>query len=196
MSSETPRKRSITIFVVIHDDVPSSKRTTIYQDYFLHLKTELESFIERDVHFILGSGKPYSSFDYKDDDLEKALNRWETLGFQYLGDARKEGFATDELTQVVLITNDPINDKHAGAALTHSPLSMGKFAIASLATYQVPAHEIGHLLGARHKDFEVLYNGWWGETYMAPQPMLIRSNSYRFSSANRQNIKNYLANKP
>jgi hypothetical protein len=195
MSSETPRKNSITIFVVIHDDVPSSKRTTIYEDYFLHLKTELESFIERDVHIIFGSGKPYSSFDYKNEDGLKVLIRWGKEGVKYLDEARKEGFVTNPLTKVVLVTNEPINEKLSGIALIDRVTNAGSFAIASLTNYLIPAHEVGHLLGAKHEDFEVQYNGWWGETYMTPQPHPLSSNIYHFSSANRLNIKNHLANK-
>lgn len=33
-------------------------------------------------------------------------------------------------------------------------------AIASVAAYGAPAHEIGHLLGATHEDAELKFNGW------------------------------------
>lgn len=193
MTKDTPAKNSITIFVVMHDDVPPAKRNNAYSDYFLHLKTELESFIDRDVHIIFGSGSPHSSFEYKGENLTQILERWELLAINYLNKAREEGFITNSLTKVVLLTNDPINAKTGGVAALNSSTRTGSYAIASLSSYLVPAHEIGHLLGAKHEDFEVQYNGWWGETYMTPQRNPIRSISYHFSPANRQNIKNYLA---
>lgn len=196
MTSETPGKNSITLFVIIHDDVPITKRETLYEDYFHHLKVELESFIERKIHIVIGnSSPPYSNFEYKGDNLKPILDRWEKLGLRYLREAKEQGFDTNPLSKVVLVTHEQLNSKTGGIALLNSYTGAGSFAIASLFSYLAPAHEIGHLLGARHEDFEVQYNGWWGETYMTPQRTSIRSISYHFSPANRQNIKNYLANR-
>ena len=100
-----------------------------------------------------------------------------------------------DLTKVILVTRDILNDTAAGAALIWSPTSFGQVAIASVTSYSVVGHEIGHLLGAKHEDSEVQFNGWFADTYMAPKREIIKSHSYTFSPANRQNIKNYLANK-
>lgn len=188
-------KSSITIIAVVHDDVPKSTAKTIYADYFRPLVSELESFTERKVNVVFTGGEPYNKLDYRGDDTLKTLRRWEALGYELLHKMEKEGLNIDGLTKVILVTNDPLNDTTAGAALCWPPASTGRFAIASLRSYLYVGHEVGHLLGAKHEDFEVQYNGWWAETYMAPKREMFRSISYTFSPANRQNIKNNLADK-
>ncbi|MHC8347882.1 hypothetical protein ACYZT7_00520 [Pseudomonas sp. RT4P38] len=192
---EKKHENSITIIAVIHDDVPKSTATTIYADHFRPLVSELESFTERKVNVVFAGGEPYNKFDYKGDDSLNTLRSWEALGYKLLDEMKKEGLNTDDMTKVILVTNDTLNDKTAGAALLWPPANTGKFAIASLGSHLYVGHEVGHLLGAKHEDFEVQYNGWWAETYMAPKREIIRSISYTFSPANRRNIKNYLADK-
>ncbi|MGV8889028.1 MAG: hypothetical protein ACOH2P_13525 [Pseudomonas sp.] len=194
-TTEQKHKNSITIIAVVHDDVPISTANTIYADHFRPLVRELESFTERKVNVVFAGGEPYDKFEYKGDDILETLRSWEALGFKLLTEMKKEGLNIDSMTKVILVTNDALNDKTAGAALLWSPTNTGKCAIASLSSYLNVGHEVGHLLGAKHEDFEVQYNGWWAETYMAPKREIIRSISYTFSPANRQNIKNYLADK-
>jgi len=194
-TSEQQRKNDIIIFAIIHDDVPPSALKTIYADHFHPLVTELESFTERKVKVVLASGEPYSNFAYKGEDTLQTLMKWEPLAAQYLDEAKKAGFKVDRLSKVILVTQDNMNSQYTGAALERGQASSGKFAIASLSSYLNVAHEIGHLLRAKHEDWEVQYNGWWCETYMTPRRTGIRSICYVFSPANRENIKNYLAGK-
>ncbi|WP_223480107.1 MULTISPECIES: zinc-dependent metalloprotease [unclassified Pseudomonas] len=190
------QKNSITIIAVVHNDVPKSKRETIYADHFYPLVKELQNFTERKVHVVFAGGEPYTHFDYKGTDTLNTLRRWESLGFRLQDEMRKEGLTTNVLTKVILVTNDLLDAGIAGVALTWPPTNAGMFAIASLTSYMNVGHEIGHLLGARHEDWEVQFNGWWAETYMTPQRELVRSISYTFSAANRKNINNYLSTKP
>jgi hypothetical protein len=189
-TTERTRKKDITIVAVVHDDVPESTRKTIYADYFHPLVSELESFTDRKINVVFTGGPPQSNFDYKGADHSKTMQRWVPLAYKLINDMKKEGLELDSLYKVVLLTNDLIDDGIGGFALARD-----KFAIASLASYFFIGHEIGHLLGAEHEDSEVQFNGWFAETYMTPTRQQIRSISYTFSPANRQNIKNYLADK-
>lgn len=190
----TPKK-ALIIIAVIHDDVPPATRNTLYADYFRPLVKELESFTERRFHVVFTAGQPYCNFDYKGDDLLQTLQRWEPLSNQLLAELKEDKLDIDKLTKVVLLTNDGLNAAVLGGALVRGKISSGKCAIASLVGYSAVGHEIGHLLGATHEDYEIQYNGWVAQTYMAPSREILLSNSYTFSPANRKNIINYLADK-
>jgi hypothetical protein len=186
-------KKIITIFAVLHDDVPESTRKTIYANYFYPFVSELESFTDRKVNVVFWrNSPPYSTYRYKGENVRWISEQWELLAFEFLKEMRAKGFNTDTTTKVILITKEMINDKHAGVA-TRSP---GTAAIASITSYITIGHEVGHLLDARHEDSETQYNGWWCDTYMAPEINTLKSNCYVFSKANRQNINDYLAQKP
>lgn len=188
-------KKSFIIIAVVHNDVPESTRKTIYADYFHPVVSELESFTGRKVNVVFAKGDPQSAFDYKankGDDLLATMQRWEALGSSLRNEMHTDGLETDSLTKIMLLTKDYMNSETAGVALTS-----GRVAMASLVNYTTVGHEIGHMLGARHEDFEVQYkDGWWAETFMIPNPNIIRSNAYAFSAANRQHILNYLARWP
>lgn len=202
-TTEQTQKNDIIIIAVIHDDVPAPARKTIYADHFQPLVSELESFTERKVNVVFAGGAPYSNFQYKGEEHEETVKRWAASGIQLLDEMRSDGVETNNVTKVILITNnalkggfiDPFNPLVTGVALLDLPDQTGTFAIASLLTYRSVAYEIGILLGGKPEDSETQFNGWFAETYMTQYRDWAKSNSYTFSAANRQNIKNYLAEK-
>jgi hypothetical protein len=69
----------------------------------------------------------------------------------------------------------------------------GSEGIASISgRYPEVAHQLGHLLGARHADAEVRFNRWWCETSMYTPSLLLRSNCYTYSRANMRRIDDYV----
>lgn len=197
------QKKDITIIAVVHDDVPQLTRKTIYADYFEPLVKELESFAERKVNVVFAGGAPQSNFHYKGDDVLQTLQRWAPLAANLLDEMKKEGLVVDNLTKVVLVTKGLLKgsltslfeDKVLGSALLDLPDNTGTFAISSLITYRTVGFQVGLLLGAKIEDAETQFNGWFAETYMTQDRDWVKSNSYTFSDANRQNIKNYLTEK-
>ncbi|WP_311884427.1 MULTISPECIES: reprolysin-like metallopeptidase [unclassified Pseudomonas] len=195
-SLQETQKKDIRIVAILHNDIPQSKRKTLYADYFQPLVKELESFTGRKVDVIFKTGEPHSSFYYKRDPVE-AMELWIPFCNRLMEIMEEEeGYDfDDELTKFILVTNNALDGGTYGVASMDLSPTTGTAAIASLETYSCIGHEIGHLLGATHDDSEILFNGWFAETYVVPQRNNLRSNSYTFSSANRQNILNYLADK-
>ncbi|PTR22448.1 hypothetical protein C8J98_11624 [Luteibacter sp. OK325] len=69
----------------------------------------------------------------------------------------------------------------------------GADGIASISgRYPELAHQLGHLLGATHRNAEVRFGGWWCETNMFAPSLLLRSNCYGYSTANMRSIDNYI----
>lgn len=69
----------------------------------------------------------------------------------------------------------------------------GSEGIASISgRYPEIAHQLGHLLGAKHAAAEVRFGGWWCETNMYAPSLLLRSNCYGYSSANMRHIDDYV----
>ncbi len=58
--------------------------------------------------------------------------------------------------------------------------------------YSEVAHQLGHLLGAKHERAEVRYQGWWCETNMYAPSLVLRSNCYVYSRANMSLIDDYV----
>ena len=185
-------KSPITLFAIFHDEVPQDKRNTAYAENILPFIKDFEGFTGRQVNVLFDrNSPPYSNFNYKSDDLGKVMREWEDLSTAYLSKKGAEGFPTAPLDRVLLITDGVINGSSliAGTAgVAHQP---GKAAIASLIAVQNIGHELGHTFNASHEAGEVLYNGWWCETFMFV-PLPFRYSCFRFSEENKTRINDYL----
>lgn len=184
----------IRIFAIFHDDIPKSKRDSIYNEYLHPFIVEFESITGRKAHVVLDENKaPYSNFQYKGDDREKIVAEWGKLAWQYKKKRYDDKeFRASRNDRVLLITNDMINGHPLfGGEAGIADAQPGRVAIASLDFKQAIGHELGHTFNADHDDGEVLYNGWWCETFMFP-PLPLRSNCMVFGDGNRKRIKDYV----
>jgi hypothetical protein len=180
------------LIVFIHKDLSDYSTADIYEDHFKWLSEELETTSGRPfaIIFISPSDAPrdLSNYSYKVDTPEQTLYDWRKIV-----DAHKDSYTSgsydDHTRKFLLLTRDNLSSTVAGIA---SP--RGYCAIASIRRDQTPAHEVGHMFGARHQDYEVYYNGWWDETIMASssEASPLRGDAKRFSDKNRENIRNYL----
>lgn len=179
----------IRIYAIFHDDIPESKRKSIYGTFILPFTEEFERITGRKVNIIFDENKPpYSNFDYKSDDPNEVVFQWEKLAIEYrLKREADREFKRSRHDRVLLITNDGINQRIGGVIVSQP----GHSIIASIRSRQAIGHELGHSFDARHSDGAVNYNGWWCETFMYPA-LSLRYSCLVFSERNRERIKAYV----
>ncbi|MBV6825343.1 hypothetical protein [Pseudomonas sp. PD9R] len=180
--------KQLWLMVFIHEDLSDYPYRDL-RDQFDWLISEIEDISGRQMTltFVPSSNSPeLSSYDYKNSDAASALWGWYDKIEAYKASSTFK--FDDNLHKFLLLTRDNINSGVAGIAAP-----TGHYAIASI-NHRAPAHEVGHMFDARHDDYEVLYNGWWDETIMAPGSGFssLRGNANRFSDKNRDNIREYL----
>jgi hypothetical protein len=180
--------RPLLLMVFIHEDLTEYPYRDL-RDHFDWLVSEIEEISERrmTLTFVPSSNSPeISSYDYKNNDASRALFGWYDKVEAYKASSTVK--FDENLHKFLLLTRENINSTVAGIAAP-----TGHYAIASI-NHRAPAHEVGHMFDARHDDYEVLYNGWWDETIMAPGTGFssLRGNANRFSDKNRENIREYL----
>ena len=192
-------KKPITIIVVLHKDLQEYQKNDLYTDYFSWLKTELESISERKVRFLMYAHHEVpelSGYNYRNEDGSAALQGWINLIQDWYTKILKYEEHEPGLTKVLLLTRNNIYAKAGGllGGIAGYGLVKGHCAIAAITSKQVPAHEIGHMLGATHEDSEVIYDGWWHDTIMLSDEFSgVRGNAYRYSEKNRENIRKHLS---
>jgi hypothetical protein len=183
----------LRIFAIYHDDVPPAKKASVYTDYIRPFTTEFESITGRKISVIFDQNRPpFSNFIYKNDNIDKVMDEWRRLAWLYKKERSENGeFRFSSNDRILLITNDFIKGSPVFGGLGGVANQPGYAAIASLDFRQALGHELGHTFNATHEEGEVLYNGWWCETFMFP-PLPIRSNCLVFSEGNRKRIKEYV----
>lgn len=183
----------IRLFAIFHDDVPAAKRSSTYVDHIRPFTTEFENITGRKIHVIFDRNRPpFTNFNYKSADQNNMFQGWKKLAWEYrtLRHERNE-FPFSSNDRILLITNDFINGGPVFGGVGGIANQSGSAAIASLDFKQVIGHELGHSFNAIHEEGEVLYNGWWCETFMF-EPLPLRSNCFVFSEGNRKRIKAYV----
>jgi len=180
--------RSLLLKVFIHEDLKDYKMQDL-REQFDWVVAEIEEISGRrmTLSFVPPSEAPgISDFNYIHSDAPYVLYAYsrEIDAYKDSSDYKYD----DNLHKFLLLTRHNINSSTSGIAAPS-----GTYAIASI-NYRAPAHEVGHMFDARHEDYEVLYDGWWNETIMAPGTGFspLRGNANRFSDKNRENIRQYL----
>jgi len=182
----------LQVTVFIHDDVPEAERPQLHSDYFQAWAEEMKAVTGRDVQIEYLAGiAPFSSLDYQQVPEAELVSRLTTALGLYLQEQgiNRRSFITHKF---LLVTQSTINAQVLGI----SSRLMGSIGLASRASYSVPGHELGHLFNASHDRAEVMFNGWWCESYSYSHRMSVRSNCYRYSDANRDAIRAYVSEAP
>jgi hypothetical protein len=184
----------IRIFVIFHDDVPESKRSSTYVDRIRPFVIEFKRITGRHISVVFDRNRPpYTNFNYKSDDQQKMFEQWKKLAWAYKKERHDNNeFLSSRNDRILLITNDYINGSSLIGGVGGLATQPGHSAIASFEQGQAIAHELGHTFNARHEDSEVLFKGWWCETFMFPESFVLRSNCYVFSKTNENRIKAYV----
>lgn len=163
----------------------------IKQGFFSWIVTELEHISGREVELIeidKKSAPELYTFDYISMSVQDAIDRWEQAVIAFIERASQP---TSPLDKFILLTRHNVVPGAVLGATYHK----GQFAIACAMSRMTPAHEIGHMLGAKHEAGAIIYDGWWSDTIMRSQYQrsVWRADSYRFSDENREHIKAYLS---
>ncbi|WP_263263678.1 hypothetical protein [Pseudomonas sp. RIT-PI-S] len=187
----------IRLQVVLHNDIPSPLRGDLEEQYLRPWIREMESTFGRAVQLHIRHNVPgLSDLDYNTPDrryLVTTLTKRNEAFWAAKGDG-KWNYRVDKTLLLVhqsVIPDDPSQNEVVGEAR-----HQGTAAWASLKTYSAPGHELGHMFGATHENAEVLFNGWFCETYTYPTRQNVRSNCYRYSDRNREAINAYLSEVP
>ncbi|MFJ4374990.1 hypothetical protein ACIP1T_20590 [Pseudomonas japonica] len=178
--------RSLTVWVFAHDELAELSNEQLKTDYFDDWLNEMRQVanIPIELHF-RRQAPGLTDLDYRGMDGLKALSAWADAS----GAWRRQQNSPGGMSRYLLLVRDPLDDSGTTLGLAHQT---GSAAIASIRSYATPGHELGHTLSATHEASEVLFNGWFCETYMFPTRLSVRSNCYRYSQTNREHIATYL----
>lgn len=179
--------RTLVITVYPHDELAEISDKQLHDDYFQNWLDEMRSFTHHPIEVIFQrSISGLTDIDYRAMTSNQILDAF-TEEIHVQRSARPFSFMNKDL----LLTKESYDRSGLNfvAGLAHIS---GNIGIASMSSYAVPGHEIGHMLSATHENAETDFNGWFCETYMVPARFKLRSNCYRYSELNRAAIADYL----
>lgn len=178
--------RSLVINVYLHDDLSGMSNQQLHDDFFQHWLDEMRTFSKTPIEIVLRRNvRGITDTVYENTSSSQLLEQFTEAVHQQ---DPQPPFSF--LNKHLLMTRNSYD--HSGlnynAGLAYFKQNT---AIASIAAYSAPAHEIGHMLGATHEDAALKFNGWICETYTHPR-VPARSNCYRYSDKNRTSILEYI----
>lgn len=180
-------RRALVVTIYPHDELAGTSDQQLHDDYFQHWLEEMRSFTQQPIELVYQRAiSGLTDIDYQSMTAIQALDAF-TRGVEIQRSVRPFSFMNKD----VLLTKDSYDQSGMTFVGGLAHLS-GTTAIASMRSYAMPGHVIGHMLSASHKDAETRYNGWFCESYMVPARIALRSNCYHYSEANRAAITDYL----
>lgn len=176
----------ITLTLFIHDDVSAEQRANLKRDYLWFID-ELSDTLQHRIDLVTVTDlHGYTNVDYQQGTADDAVKRWyeRTLDFR----ERYRLPLRVESRKYILVTASSLDSTTQGIALKRNGV-----AIASLDSYHVIAHEVGHLFGAEHRQSTVLRPSFLPcLTTMYSPRIPVMPHCYRYSDANRAIMHRYV----
>ena len=180
----------LTIWVFPHDELADISDEQLQTDYFDFWLSEVRQIADMPVLIYFERNIPeLTSIDYSGSAPEQTLAVWADASSVWRRRQNNPGSTINN--KYLLLTREGLG-KEGTATISGIAHQAGHAAIASLASYATPGHELGHTLSATHEQSYINFNGWFCEPYMFAQRLYLRSNCYRYTDENRNNIANYL----
>lgn len=181
---------TLTIWVFPHDELSELSDEQLQKDYFETWMDEIHLIARLPVTVRFTRRIPgLTDMTYKGQNASAALSDWADAAWTWRRQQPSPEGGLDN--KYLLLTRDEL-ERQGNHSIYGVAFQTGHSAIASLSSYATVGHELGHTLSATHEQADISFNGWFCETYMFPQRFGLRSNCYRYSDENRENIANYL----
>ncbi|WP_175653066.1 hypothetical protein [Pseudomonas sp. Marseille-P9899] len=181
---------TLTIWVFPHDELSELSDEQLQKDYFDTWMDEIRLIAHLPVALRFTRRIPgLTDMTYQGLNASTALSVWADAAWAWRRQQNSPGGVIDN--KYLLLTRDQL-ERQGNDSISGEAYQTGHSAIASLSPYATVGHELGHTLSATHEQSCVSFNGWFCETYMFPRRLGLRSNCYRYSDENRENIANYL----
>lgn len=187
----TEAKLPIVLTLFLHDELNDQDIRNLEEKYLGWFTEDLGAITERNVQIIPILRKPgYTDFDYRLGDADKSLYEWDQRVIDYVIGEQKP---RDKRHKYLLITRNDLTFFTQGIAAPGK-----RSAIASMTSYRTIAHEVGHLLGAKHSDGRLIGTAFplACDTNMAVKILHITRDCYKYSDRAGQVIRHYLNAKP
>lgn len=181
---------TLTIWVFPHDELSELSDEQLQKDYFDTWMDEIRLIARLPVALRFTRRIPgLTDMTYQGLDASTALSAWADAAWAWRRQQNSPGGVI--ANKYLLLTRDELA-RQGSDSISGFAYQTGHSAIASLSPHATVGHELGHTLSATHEQSCVTFNGWFCETYMFPRRLGLRSNCYRYSDENRENIANYL----